>query len=158
MPLDADVREQRVKMVSAMQLAYGWKQGQVTYLAALVDLDSDEATEVPMEVAAILQDFNDVMPPELPRGLPPRCAVDHKIDLIFGTRPSAKAPYRMSPKELMELKKQLGELLDTGKIQPSKAPFSALVLFQEKKDHSLRLYVDYRGLNKVTIKNKYPVP
>ena len=64
----------------------------------------------------------------------------------------------MSPKELGELKIQLAELLESGKIQPSKAPFGAPVLFHEKTDGSLRLCVDYRGLNKVTIKNKYPVP
>jgi hypothetical protein len=72
------------------------------------------------------------MPEELPKGLPPKRAVDHKIELILGTRPLAKAPYRMSPKELEELRKQLQDLLDSGKVQPSKAPFGAPVLFQEK--------------------------
>lgn len=66
----------------------------------------------------------------------------------------AKAPYKMSSKELAELKKQLGKLLESEKIQPSKAPFGAPVLFQEKKDSSLRPCMDYRGLNKVTTTNK----
>ncbi|KZT75916.1 hypothetical protein F511_47059 [Dorcoceras hygrometricum] len=64
----------------------------------------------------------------------------------------------MAPPELEELRKQLTELLDTRKIRPSKAPYSAPVLFQKKHDGSLRMCVDYRALNKVTIKNRYPVP
>ena len=116
-------------MVSTTQLACGWKRGQTTYLAALINMGPEETAEVPREVAEILQEFDDVMPSELPKGLLPRRAVDHKIDLVLDRRPPTKAPYRMSPKELAELKKQLGELLDTEKKQPSKAPFSAPVLF-----------------------------
>ncbi|PON59962.1 hypothetical protein TorRG33x02_286090, partial [Trema orientale] len=95
---------------------------------------------------------------ELPKELPPRRAIDHKIELEPGTRPPAKAPYRMAPSELMELRKQLDELLNAGLIQPSKAPYGAPVLFQKKQDGSMRMCVDYRALNKVTVKNKYPVP
>lgn len=98
------------------------------------------------------------MPPQLPKRLPPRREVDHKIELEPGAKPPAKAPYRMAPPELEELKKQLKELLDAGYIQPSKAPYGAPVLFQKKHDGSLRLCIDYRALNKVTIKNKYPIP
>ena len=101
----------------------------MTYLAALIDVDPDETIEVPKEVAEIQQDFGDMMPSELLKGFPPRRAVDHKIDLMPTMRSSTKASYRMLPKELAELKKQLGELLDVGKIQPSKVPFSAPVLF-----------------------------
>lgn len=90
--------------------------------------------------------------------LPPRREVDHKIELEPGARPPAMAPYRMAPPELEELRKQLTELLDKGMIRPSKAPYGAPVLFQRKHDGSLRMCVDYRALNKVTIKNKYPIP
>lgn len=78
--------------------------------------------------------------------------------MVSGTKALAKAPYRMSPKKLTKLKIQLGELLALGKIQPCKAPSEAPVLLQEKADGSMRLCVDYWGLNKVIIKNKYLVP
>ena len=75
-----------------------------------------------------------------------------------GTKAPAQAPYRMPPAELLELHKQLKELVDVGLIQPSRAPYGAPVLFQKKHDSSLHMCVDYRALNKVTIKNKYPIP
>ena len=109
-------------------------------------------------VVKILKEFRDVMSAELPKELPPRRPIDHKIELLPGTKAPAQAPYRMSPTELLELRKQLKELLDAGLIQPSRAPYGAPVLFQNKHDDSLYMYVDYRALNKVTIKNKYPIP
>lgn len=90
--------------------------------------------------------------------MPPRTEVDHKIDLEPGAKLPARAPYRMSPLELKELWRQLKELLDVGYIQPLKAPYGAPVLFQQKHDGSLRLCIDYRAVNKVTIKNKYLIP
>lgn len=134
------------------------RKGECTYLAALIEIKPDVVVEVPDAVADILSEFCDVMPPELPKKLPPRRAVDHKIELEPGARPPAQAPYRMAPKELAELRKQLDDLLDAGLIQPSKAPYGAPVLFQRKQDGSLRMCVDYRALNKVTVKNKYPIP
>ncbi|KAL9259847.1 Retrovirus-related Pol polyprotein from transposon 17.6-like protein [Drosera capensis] len=98
------------------------------------------------------------MPKELPKKLPPRREVDHKIELEPGTRPPARAPYHMAPTELEELRKQLKDLLDVGFIRPSKSPYGAPVLFQKKKDGSLRLCIVCRALNKVTVKNKYPIP
>ena len=80
------------------------------------------------------------------------------IDLVPGTSPIAKRPYRMSASELAELKKQLEELQRIGFIRPSSSPWGAPVLFVKKKDGSMRLCVDYRALNEVTIKNKYPLP
>ena len=84
--------------------------------------------------------------------------VDHKIELVLGVKPPSKAPYKMSPMELAKMRKQLIELLDAGYIQPSKAPYGAPVLFQKKQDGSPHMCVDYRALNKVTVKNKYPIP
>nr|CAD1840974.1 unnamed protein product [Ananas comosus var. bracteatus] len=103
-------------------------------------------------------EFEDVMPQELPKRLPPRREVDHAIELEPEAKPPAKAPYRMAPPELEELQRQLKDLLDAGFIKPSKAPYGAPVLFQRKSDGSLRLCIDYRALNKVTVKNKYPIP
>jgi len=84
--------------------------------------------------------------------------IDHEIELLPGAKPPAKNAYRMGPPELAELRKQLDELLSAGFIRPAKAPYGAPVLFQKKKDGSLRLCIDYRALNKLTIRNKYPLP
>jgi hypothetical protein len=99
----------------------------------------------------------DVFPDELP-GLPPDRDVEFVIELQPGTAPISKRSYRMPPKELAELNKQLQELLDKGYIRPSSSPWGCPALFVKKKDGSLRLCVDYRFLNAVTIKNKYPLP
>ena len=148
----------KAEMVSALQLKKGLKRGQETYLAALVEINEGHDAEVPDSVAGILKEFRDIMPSELPKELPPRRPIDHRIELLLGAKPPAQVPYRMAPAELLELRKQLKELLDSGMIQPSRAPFGAPVLFQKKHDGSLRMCVDYRALNKVTIKNKYPIP
>ncbi|RVW62238.1 Transposon Ty3-G Gag-Pol polyprotein [Vitis vinifera] len=85
------------------------------------------------------------MPPELPKRLPPRKRKIHKIELEPGAKPPAMGPYRMAPPELEELRRQLKELLDTGFIQPSKAPYGVPVLFQKKHNGFLRMCIDYRG-------------
>jgi len=90
--------------------------------------------------------------------LPPEREVEFVIEHVLGTRPVSMAPYRMSASELGELKKQLEELLEKKFIKPSVSPWGAPILLVKKKDGSMRLCVDYRQLNKVTIKNKYPLP
>ena len=101
--------------------------------------------------------LSDVFPDELP-GLPPDREIEFAIDLAPGTEPVSKAPYRMAPVEMKELATQLQELLEKGVIRPSVSPWGAPVLFVKKKDGSMRLCIDYRELNKLTIKNKYPLP
>jgi hypothetical protein len=90
--------------------------------------------------------------------MPPEREIEFKIQLQPGTAPIAKAPYKMSPVEMKELKIQLQGLLDKGYICPSTSPWGCSSLFVEKKDKVLRLCVDYRSLTVVTIKNKYPLP
>jgi hypothetical protein len=109
-----------------------------------------------LEDIPVVCEYMDVFPDELP-GLPPDRDVEFVIELQPGTAIS-KRSYRMPPKELAELKKQLQELLDKGYIHPSSSPWGCPALFVKKKDGSLRLCVDYRPLNAVTIKNKYPLP
>ena len=91
-------------------------------------------------------------------GMPPDRDIDFCIDLEPGTRPISIPPYRMAPAELRELKAQLQELLGKSFIRPSASPWGAPVLFVKKKDGSFWMCIDYRQLNKVTIKNKYPIP
>ena len=84
--------------------------------------------------------------------------IDHEIELIPGATPIAKSPYKMSVPEAIELKEQLRQLLEQGFIRPSVSPWGAPILFQKKKDGTLRLCIDYQGLNNLTVKNKYPIP
>ncbi|WVZ96997.1 hypothetical protein U9M48_042568 [Paspalum notatum var. saurae] len=121
-------------------------------------LCSLNATVLP-ELGAIpvVCEFLDVFPEELP-GMPPDREVEFAIELLPRTAPISKRPYRMPPNELAEMKKQLQELLEKGFIRPSSSPWGCPAIFVEKKDHSLRMCVDYRPLNAVTVKNKYPLP
>jgi hypothetical protein len=113
--------------------------------------------ESPVERIPVVCEYLDVFLDELP-GMPPDRDIEFAIELQPGTAPISKRPYRMPPAELAELKKQLQELLDKGFIRPSTLPWGCPALFVKKKDESLRLCVDYRPLNAVTIKNKYPSP
>jgi hypothetical protein len=110
-----------------------------------------------VERIPVVCDYPDVFPDEL-LGMPPDRDIEFAIELQPGTAPISKRPYRMPPAELAELKKQLQELLDKGFIRPSTSPWGCPTLFVKKKDESLRMCVDYRPLNAVTIKNKYPLP
>ncbi|GJR88071.1 putative reverse transcriptase domain-containing protein [Tanacetum coccineum] len=101
--------------------------------------------------------FEDVFPEDL-SGLPPQRQVEFRIDLVLGATPIVKSPYHLAPLEMQELSGQLQELQDKGFIRPSHSPWGAPVLFVKKKDGSLRMCIDYRELNKLTVKNRYPLP
>ncbi|GKF03553.1 putative reverse transcriptase domain-containing protein, partial [Tanacetum coccineum] len=105
----------------------------------------------------IVRDFEVVFPDDL-SGLPPQRQVEFLIDLIPGATPVVKSPYRLASSKMQELSKQSQELQDKGFIRPSHSPWGALVLFVKKKDGSFRMYIDDRELNKLTIKNRYPIP
>ncbi|XP_043805308.1 uncharacterized protein LOC110608243 [Manihot esculenta] len=141
-------------VISAMTTRKMLRKGCQAYLAYVVDsnLEGPKLEDIP-----VVNEFPDVFPEELP-GLPPDREIEFSIDLNPGTAPISMAPYRMAPIELKELKAQLQELLDKGFIRPSVSPWGAPVLFVKKKDGSLRLCIDYRQLNRVTVRNKYPLP
>ena len=111
------------------------------------------------DISNVLHQYTDVFPEELPKGLPPkRTEDDFKIVLKEGAKPIKKGLYRMSHSELEETKKQVEKLIDMGFVRPSKSPWASPVLFVSKKDGTLRFCVDYRALNKFTVKNSYPLP
>nr|GEX64725.1 putative reverse transcriptase domain-containing protein [Tanacetum cinerariifolium] len=98
-----------------------------------------------------------VFPEDLP-GTPPTQQVEFRIDLVPGAAPVARAPYRLAPSKMKELADQLQELTDKGFIRPSSSPWGAPVLFVKKKDGSFRMCIDYKKLNKIMVKNRYPLP
>ncbi|GJU15111.1 putative reverse transcriptase domain-containing protein [Tanacetum coccineum] len=109
------------------------------------------------EDVPVIRDFPEVFPEELP-GLPPPRQVEFRIDLIHGATPVARTPYCLAPSEIKELSKQLQEFSEKGFIRPSSSPWGAPVLYMKKKDGSFRMCINYRELNKLTIKNRYPLP
>jgi hypothetical protein len=118
-------------------------------------VDSSEADSI--DSIKVVSEFPYVFPKDLP-GMPPERKVEFAIELLPGTAPIFKRTYRISGLELVELKKQIDELSEKGYIRPSTSPWAAPVLFVEKKDGTKRMCIDYRALNEVTIKNKYPLP
>ncbi|GJR44114.1 putative reverse transcriptase domain-containing protein [Tanacetum coccineum] len=116
-----------------------------------------ESKEKRLEDVPTVWDFPEVFPEDLP-GLPPIRQVEFQIDLVPGAASAAQAPYRLSPSEMEELSTQLQELYDKGFIRPSSSPWGAPVLFVKKKDCSFRMCIDYHKLNKLTVKNRYPLP
>ncbi|GKF15089.1 putative reverse transcriptase domain-containing protein [Tanacetum coccineum] len=115
--------------------------------------NKDKSNENRLEDVPTARDF----PEDLP-GLPPTRQVEFQIDLVPGAAPVARASYRLAPSEMEELSTQLQELSDKGFIRPSSSPWGAPVLFVKKKDGSFRMCIDYRKLNKITVKNQYPLP
>lgn len=121
--------------------------------------DDKKASVQPIdtEVQNILQKYGDTVFGPLPPGLPPSRTIDHKIK-VCPDEPVFRTPYRLSKEDLEELKTQIDEMLEKGWIQPSMSPWAAPVIFVKKKDGSRRMCIDYRALNKLTIKSRYPIP
>ena len=119
--------------------------------------DSSDDASLSARAQPLLMEYADVFQ-TLPKGLPPERGVDHKIELEPGHSPPSRPTYRLSPKEMDELNRQIQHLVEMGFIQPSKSPYGAPVLFVRKKDGTLRMCIDYRALNNYTVKNRYPLP
>ncbi|GJR96889.1 putative nucleotidyltransferase, ribonuclease H [Tanacetum coccineum] len=133
-----------VKLISAMKARTLISHGCQGFLASVMDTSLESPN---IENLSVVREFADVFPDELP-GLPPAREIEFGIELIPGAEPISKAPYRMAPVELKELKEQLQEMLENGFIRPSVSPWGAPVLFVKKKDGSMRLCIDYRELNR----------
>ncbi|KAJ0855655.1 putative nucleotidyltransferase, Ribonuclease H [Helianthus annuus] len=143
-----------LKLMSCTQARKYLRKKYVAFLAHVIEEKGKGKTAQDIPV---VRDYPEVFPEELP-GLPPVRQVEFHIDLVPGANPIAKSPYRLAPSEMQELSKQLQELSDKGFIRPSFSPWGAPVLFVKKKDGSFRMCIDYRELNMLTIKNRYPLP
>ncbi|GKA40619.1 putative reverse transcriptase domain-containing protein [Tanacetum coccineum] len=148
----------RLNVISCTKVQKYLLKGSHVFLAHVTTKEIEDKSEKKrLEDVPIVKDFPDVFPEDLP-GLPQTRQVEFQIDLVPGAAPVARAPYRLAPSEMKELSEQLKELSDKGFIRPSSSPWGAPVLFVKKKDGSFRMCIDYRELNKLTVKNRYPLP
>jgi hypothetical protein len=149
-------RQSHIKnlLVSGVKARKMMFKGCIGYMAYLLNklLEPGKIEEV-----LVMNEYLDMFPTELTK-VPPDREVEFAIDLLPSAEPVSRTPYRMATTKLAELKKQLHELLTQGFIRPSVSPWRAPVLFVKKNDGTLRMCIDYRGLNVVTVKNKYPLP
>ncbi|GJZ10538.1 putative reverse transcriptase domain-containing protein [Tanacetum coccineum] len=141
----------------AIIIMIGWRRFPIFLAHVTAKEVEDKSEKKRLEDVPIVQDSPKVFPEDL-SGLPPTRQVEFQIDLVPGAAPIARAPYRLSPSEMKELSEQLKELSDKGFIRPSSSPWGAPVLFVKKKDGSFQMCIDYRELNKLTVKNRYLLP
>ncbi|GJR38899.1 putative reverse transcriptase domain-containing protein [Tanacetum coccineum] len=147
----------KLNIISCTRTQKYIQKGCQVYLAQVTFKKAeDKSEEKRLEDVSIIREFLEVFPEDL-SGLPPARQVEFQIDLVPGAAPVARAPYRLAPTKMQELSTQLQELSDRGFIRPSSSPWEAPVLFVKKKDGSFRMCIDYRELNKLTVKNRYPL-
>nr|GFB45003.1 putative reverse transcriptase domain-containing protein [Tanacetum cinerariifolium] len=148
----------RLSIISCTKTEKYMMKGFLIFLAHITTKEIEDKSEKKrLEDVPIVRNFPEVFPEDL-LGLPSTRPVEFQIDLVPGAAPVARAPYRLAPSEMKELAEQLKELSDKGFIRPSSSPWGAPVLFVKKKDGSFRMSIDYRELNKLTVKNRYPLP
>nr|GEW36017.1 putative reverse transcriptase domain-containing protein [Tanacetum cinerariifolium] len=152
--VEGDRGASRLKVISYIKARKFIERGSQLFVAHVTEKEPQEKR---IEDVPVIRDFSEVFPDDLP-GLPPPRQVEFRIDLAPGDAPVARAPYQLAPSEMKELAKQLQELSKKGFICPSASPWGAPMLFVKKKDGSFRMCIDYRELNKLTVKNRYPLP
>nr|GEX09456.1 putative reverse transcriptase domain-containing protein [Tanacetum cinerariifolium] len=150
--------ESRLNIISCTKTQRYLLKGCPIFLAHVTTKGAeDKSKEKQLEDVPIVQDFPEVFPEDLP-GIPPTRQVEFQINLVPGAEPVAWAPYRLAPSEMKELSDQLKELTDNGFIRPISSRWGDSVLFVKKKDGSFWMCIDYQKLNKLTVKNRYPLP
>ncbi|GJT24382.1 putative reverse transcriptase domain-containing protein [Tanacetum coccineum] len=150
--------ESRLNIISCTKAQEYLSKGCDVFLAHITTKEAkDKSKGKRLEDVLIVRDFPEVFLKDLP-GIPPARQVEFHIDLVLGAALVARAPYRLAPSEMKELAEQLQELFDKGFIRPNSSPWGASVLFVKKNDESFRICIDYRELNKLTVKNRYPLP
>ncbi|GJR22187.1 putative reverse transcriptase domain-containing protein [Tanacetum coccineum] len=148
-------KKSTLSIISCMKTQKYMEKGCQVFLAQVTKKEDEAMSqEKRLEDVLIVQKFPEVFLEDLP-GLPPAQQVEFQIDLVPGAAPVARAPYRLAPSEMQELSTQLQELCEKGFVMPSSSPWGALVLFVKKKDRSLRMCINYRKLNNLTVKNRY---
>ncbi|GKE98627.1 putative reverse transcriptase domain-containing protein, partial [Tanacetum coccineum] len=151
-------RKSRLTIISCSKAQeYMARRCQIFLAHITTKKEEDKSKEKQLKDVPIVRDFPEVFPEDLP-GLPPARPVEFQIDLIPRVAPVARAPYRLAPFEMKELLEQLQELSDKGFIRPSSSPWGAPILFVKKKDGSFKMCIDYQELNKLIVKNRYPLP
>ncbi|GKB17144.1 retrotransposon-related protein [Tanacetum coccineum] len=170
-PMEFTYQNKKVILRGTQQTTVQWMQGKNTerrgkrvaklssmsvcvYPATLLKLEVNDS--VPEEIVKVLQDYESVF--EVPTGLPPRRSHDHTIPLIPNTPPISIRPYKHPPNQKDAVELTVKELLDSGVIRNSQSPFSSPIVMVKKKDGYWRMCVDYRQLNKQTVKDKFPIP
>jgi hypothetical protein len=144
-------------MLSGMHVEQALRKGDQVMMVQLSELKLDSQMPADQKLADLLKEYEDVFKLELPRGLPPKKNVGHSIPVEPGTPPPFRPTYRLSPVEQAEVRSKLTDLLEKGLVELSTSPYGAPILFVGKKDGSLRMVHNYHYLNKITIKNRYPL-
>ena len=139
-----------LRMISAIQLKRELAQEKPTFMAITLMEEITIEETIPSEIKDVLDSYADIMPESLPQTLPPRRGIDHEIELLLGYKPQTKNTYR--------IEETTRWVVDGRFIRSAKAPYRTPILIQKKNDGTLRLCIDYRALNKVTVRNKYPLP
>lgn len=151
----------QVEKVSSKQFKKDLRKGNMLFAARVKKISPktpDPPSSTDPRIKVLLEKYKIVFASDIPSGLPPERSTIHAIELEPGAKPCSKPIYRLSPLETAEMEKQIQDLLNKGFIRPSKSPWGTSILFSMKSDGKLRMCVDYRALNKLTIKNRYPLP
>ena len=145
----SEMREVCENPLSVMDFVMVCKDGEPT---------TNTSNKLPLVFQSLLQEFQDVFSVELPRGLPPLRGIKHRIDLIPGAPLPNKAPYRVNPEETKEIQRQVKHLIDHGHVRESLSPCAVPVILVPKRDGSFRMCSDYRPINAITVRYRYPIP
>ncbi|GKC66492.1 hypothetical protein Tco_1099090 [Tanacetum coccineum] len=149
--------ESRLEVISSIRTQGYIDKGCQAFLVQMMKKEETKASKKRIEDVPVVRDFLEVFPEDF-LGLPLTRQVEFHVELIPGAAPVARAPYHLAPAEMKELAEKLKELFDKGFIRPSSSLWGAPILFIKKKDGSFQMCLDYRELNKLTVKNRYPLP